>query len=528
MGTLGETVVVTIILPTVVLAQAAVILWLLGARSRRNRLAQPGGGAGETQTHSGTDATSMGTVERRRISLWRGKKVVDALALATLPDLADTSGARLHSGQVPALAQAQSPREEPARHALAGRLRVATTRAIHWAGATGRRSRSPYEDEPHLEAGKARGLGLGESCFPQLWELLPLGILVLDERGEILFANGRTENTFGYARGELIGAQVSRLVPDLLVDGRSAYQEGFLSKTATLPANSVHNVDARRKNQSTFPAEIRFLRAASNDERAILVFIEDKTDHYALLRNQQDLAHVTRVSTMGELAGSLAHELNQPLTAILSNVQAALRFMAAEPIDVAEVREILNDVVNDDYRASEVIRRIRAVVKKADPEFVLLDLASVIQDVVLLLHSDAILRQTCVSVDICEDRPTVRADKVQLQQVILNLLLNAFDAMGDVEASQRMVSITLTQQRGGIACIAVRDCGHGLPVGKLDSVFKPFYTCKPHGLGLGLSISRSIVELHGGRLWAENNLDRGATFYVTLPAGNVVQHKESR
>ncbi|HXZ10683.1 MAG TPA: ATP-binding protein, partial [Paraburkholderia sp.] len=468
--------------------------------------------------------------EGGRIALWRGKKVVDALALATLPDLADTTGAGLHAGHMAALRQAQSPREQPARQALAGRLRVATARAVHWAGVGTTRAGSGSQsgDEPHGKAGNARGLGLGESCFPELWELLPLGILVLDERGEILFANGRAEKTFGYARSELIGEQVSRLAPDLLVDGRSAYQDGFLSRGATLPANSVHNIDARRKNQSTFPAEIRFLRAASNDERAILVFIEDKTDHYALLRNQQDLAHVTRVSTMGELAGSLAHELNQPLTAILSNVQAALRFMAVEPIDVVEVREILTDVVNDDYRASEVIRRIRAVVKKADPEFVLLDLAGVIHDVVLLLHSDAILRQIRVTVDIREDRPAVRADKVQLQQVILNLLLNAFDAMSDVGAASRVVSITLSRQGDGMACIAVHDCGHGLAVGKLDCVFKPFYTSKPQGLGLGLSISRSIVELHGGRLWAENNIDRGATFYVTLPAGNAAQHEASR
>lgn len=399
---------------------------------------------------------------------------------------------------------------------------------LRWAPAARPRSRYAGKPERRVETEKSDERSLGADGFPELWELLPLGILVLNEQGEILLANERTEKAFGFTRGELIGEPVSRLIPDLSINGKSAYDEGRLSKSAAFPTSSVHNLDATRKDQSTFPGEIRILRAAFKDRNAILMFIEDKTDHHALLRIQQDLAHVTRVSTIGELAGSLAHELNQPLTAILSNVHAALRFMATEPIDVAEVREILNDVVEDDYRASEIIRRVRAVVKKADPEFGVIDLGGVIHDVVLLLHSDAVLRQTRVSVDICETPAAVHADKVQLQQVALNLLLNAFDAMGDVPPSARVVSVKLTQQDGGIARLAVHDNGRGLAAGKLESIFTPFYTSKPHGLGLGLSISRSIVERHGGRLWAENNFDRGATFYVTLPTANVAEHMESR
>ncbi|MFL9936246.1 ATP-binding protein [Paraburkholderia sp. RL18-103-BIB-C] len=520
----------SIILPPVVLAQAAFIVWLLGARTRRNRLVQSSGTAGQEEWLRRMKAALMPHVEERRFPLLPGKKVVDTFALSKPPEISDTRAVECGPDHVPTAEKTLPPREQLARQRLTGRFRAAMTRGIRWAGMRRRGSRTHHDGKPQqwVEAGTMHLRGLGESCFPELWELLPLGILVLDERGEILFANERTEKAFGYARGELIGEPVSRLVPEFWIDGRSAYQEGFLTMLAALPAKSVPNLNARRKDLSTFPAEIRFLRTAFKDERAILAFIEDRTDYYALLRNQQDLAHVTRVSTIGELAGSLAHELNQPLTAILSNVQAALRFMAAEPVDVAEVREILNDVVQDDYRASEIIRRVRAVVKKGDPEFVLLDLASVIHDVVLLLHSDAIFRQTQVIVDIAADHPTIYADKVQLQQVTLNLILNAFDAMSDVSPSGRVVSVTLTQQSGGMVRIAVRDCGHGLAVGELDSVFTPFYTSKPHGLGLGLSISRSIVELHGGQLWVENNLDRGATFYVTLPTGNVVEHKESR
>ncbi|SMG59475.1 two-component system, LuxR family, sensor kinase FixL [Paraburkholderia susongensis] len=413
---------------------------------------------------------------------------------------------------------------------------MATVQAFHWATVTRQRSHTHHEHHEHHDGTPQRPVLTGgisgqqflEDCFPELWEWLPVGILVLDDRGEILLANRHSEKIFGYGRGELIRAPVSRLIPELWINGKSAYQDGFPSTSDGLPASSIHSLNGIRKDRSAFPGECRFLRASFEGSGAILVFIEDRTDHYALLRNQQDLAHVTRVSTMGELAGSLAHELNQPLTAILSNVQAALRFMSADPIDVAEVREILDDVVQDDYRASEIIRRIRSVVRKGDAEFALLDLASMIRDVVLLLHSDAILRQTRVTTDIRDDLPAVYADKVQLQQVTLNLLLNAFDAMSAISPGERVVSIALSRERDDMARIAVRDCGHGLTVGKLDNIFKPFYTSKPHGLGLGLSISRSIVELHGGRLWAENNTDRGATFYVTLPTGNAQRHEESR
>jgi two-component system sensor kinase FixL len=253
----------------------------------------------------------------------------------------------------------------------------------------------------------------------------------------------------------------------------------------------------------------------------------DKTDPYELCRQREDLAHLTRVSTMGQLASSLTHELNQPLTAILSNVQAAQRFMTADPIDLAEVREILNDIVQDDRRASEVIRRIRAMVKKGSLDVVPLDLAGVVRDVVALVRSDAIVRGTRLTLNIDAALPLVRGDKVQLQQVVLNLLLNAFDAMADVSPVDRAVSVTLKRADNGMVLAAVRDCGHGLTADKLDKIFKPFFTSKPQGLGLGLSISRSIIDTHCGRLWAESNDDGGATFNVALPADDATEADKS-
>ncbi len=237
-----------------------------------------------------------------------------------------------------------------------------------------------------------------------------------------------------------------------------------------------------------------------------------------LQRNREQLAHVTRVSTMGELATSLAHELNQPLTAILSNAQAAQRFLNAKPTDLNEVREILEDIVTDNSRAGEVIRRMRTLVKKEELEFAPIDIASVIGEVVQLVHSDGVLRNIRVDIECQDNLPAVRGDRVQLQQVVLNLLINAFDAMKEATAKERDVKVRAQTNGAGTVEISVRDHGTGLASDELAKVFQPFYTTKREGLGMGLPISRSIVEAHGGRLWAENNPDRGATFYLTLPA----------
>jgi PAS domain S-box-containing protein len=254
---------------------------------------------------------------------------------------------------------------------------------------------------------------------------------------------------------------------------------------------------------------------------------ERKRTESELRRQREELAHVTRVSTMGELSASLAHELNQPLTAILSNAQAAQRFLATGPADVDELHEILDDIVQDDSRASEVIQRMRALVKKEQPAFAPLDLAGVIRDVTALIHSDAILHGVRIVLEVDPGLPPVRGDKVQLQQVVVNLLLNAFAAMRDTPANERVVAVRLQLEGVLTVKVSVRDAGTGLAGDKLDQIFQPFYTTKRDGLGMGLSISRSIIEAHGGRLWAENNSDRGATFYFTVPAVRTVEGRAS-
>jgi two-component system sensor kinase FixL len=352
---------------------------------------------------------------------------------------------------------------------------------------------------------RARGaLASGDTQFRKAVELLPFATLVTDPRGRILLANAATAGLFGYTRSALIGACAGMLLP--ASPGRYA----------------------RRKDGTEFPAEITSRRISSGAASETLTVVVDRSDRYELLRNREALAHLARVSTLGELAGSLAHELNQPLTAILSNAQAAQRFMATQPIDLAEVREILDDLVKDNHRASDVLRRIRVLVKKGEIEAAALSLASVVGDVALLVHGDAIARGIRMSLNVSPQLPSVYGDKVQLQQVMLNLLLNAFEALASRAAHDRVVMIEARPDGAEMVRVAVRDRGVGLSSDKIDKLFIPYFTSKREGLGLGLSISRSIVEMHGGRIWAENNADQGAAFYFTLPTGAAAGYARSR
>jgi signal transduction histidine kinase len=234
-------------------------------------------------------------------------------------------------------------------------------------------------------------------------------------------------------------------------------------------------------------------------------------------RLREDLAHMARVSTLGELAASLAHELNQPLTAILSNAQTALLLMGRPSPDLGELREILTDVVRDDERAGQVIRRLNALFKKGDREKVRLDVNELIREVLRLLQNDVALRSASLRMDLDPGLPLVEGDRIQLQQVILNLAVNGLDAMHDQPPDHRHLTIRSRRQDGTVR-IEVADSGRGVEETDQERVFQPFYTTKPTGMGMGLTVSRSIVEAHGGNLALISERGEGATFRVTLPA----------
>ena len=241
-----------------------------------------------------------------------------------------------------------------------------------------------------------------------------------------------------------------------------------------------------------------------------------KQGEVELVRLQAELAHVGRLSTMAQLASSLAHELNQPLGAILRNAEAAQLLLEKSPPDLEEVRAILADICKDDQRAGEVIDHMRALVKRRGLERVELHVAELVDEVLVLVQPDATSRKVRIAVEVPRTLPPVRGDRVHLQQVLLNLILNGMDAMADVPAEARRLVVRARQADAGTIEVAVADAGGGVAAEKLARLFEPFFTTKPDGLGLGLPISATIIGAHGGRIWADSG-PTGATFYFTLP-----------
>jgi signal transduction histidine kinase len=236
-----------------------------------------------------------------------------------------------------------------------------------------------------------------------------------------------------------------------------------------------------------------------------------------LQRQREELAHMTRVSTVGELTTSVAHELNQPLGAILSNAEAAEMFLTADPPALDEVRDILADIRKDDQRAGEVIRRMRSLLRKQELTPKPIEINEAVEEVLKLLSIDASARKVAMKFERTADLPRVWCDPVHFQQVVLNLVLNGMEAMAGLPEERRQVVVRTGTGDNGTVKIAVADYGPGIPTDKLPRLFEPFFTTKKEGMGMGLSIARTIVEAHHGQIWAENNSGSGATFYFTVP-----------
>ncbi|MDQ7823677.1 MAG: ATP-binding protein [Candidatus Eremiobacteraeota bacterium] len=232
---------------------------------------------------------------------------------------------------------------------------------------------------------------------------------------------------------------------------------------------------------------------------------------------REELFHVTRVTTLGLLTASIAHEVNQPLAAILINAEAALRLLARETPDLPEVRDALRDIVDDDRRAVEVILRLRGMLKKEEPKREPLDLNSTIHQVVTIVSGEAAMQGFSIRLELEDRLPELMGDSIQIQQIILNLLHNATEAMTGIQVGPKEIVIRTGVSNPGFAAISVSDSGAGIAEADLERIFGSFYTTKPHGMGMGLAVSRSIAEAHGGRLWASRNPGRGATFHLSLP-----------
>ena len=243
--------------------------------------------------------------------------------------------------------------------------------------------------------------------------------------------------------------------------------------------------------------------------------VVDRTSE--LRRTVAELAHVTRVTTLGELGASIAHEINQPLAAIVANAEASLNWIARAEPELHLVRDALTDIVDDSHRAADVIRRIRQLATKRDPQRSLLDINDVIQEVLTLMRGELLRQRVSVRLALSPDLPPTIGDRVQLQQVIINLVMNGVEAMETVSERPRELLIRSSAHDGGEVRVAVQDAGVGLDPAHAEQVYNAFFTTKASGMGMGLSISRSIIESHGGRLWATANASHGATFQFALP-----------
>lgn len=381
------------------------------------------------------------------------------------------------------------------------------------------RLRASGEWLEHTIADRTRELRSSEERFAKAFRASPNAISITRQPDERLIeVNERWETLFGYTQAEVIGKTVQELGICCGKEDKARYRDALAANGFVRELE----VDMRDRAGAVLHAVISSESVDVGGEPCVITMVRDITERrqaeHELAEQRRQLAHLGRVAVLGELSGALAHELNQPLTAILANARAAQRMLLRDRPDVAEVRTILGDIAADDLRAGAVIRRMRALIRKGDAEPQPVLINELVNEVLDLAHSDLLLRGVSLVTRLATSLPAITADRIQLQQVVLNLVVNACDAMAENLSSDRSLTIVTAEESGGVR-VSVSDRGTGISGDCVDSVFEPFFTSKEHGLGLGLSICRSIVNAHGGRMWAVNNPDRGATFHLVLPIG---------
>jgi PAS domain S-box-containing protein len=367
-------------------------------------------------------------------------------------------------------------------------------------------------------------LRASEERWSKLAENSSAGIALIAPDGRFIATNLALQKMLGYTAGELQG----RTALDIILEEDRAATEARIAE-AYEGQRRAYRLEKRylRKDGSVMWADVSsvFVPASGNNTAFFSAVFVDRTERKqaeeALQKAQAELAHVSRVATMGELTASIAHEINQPLGAIANNAQAGLRFLATGSENLQDVKEALSDILKGADRVNGIIVRMRAMAKKAPPEMAQLNFKDIVADVLLCFQHELTRRHVEIELQLSKELPPVLADRVQLQQVLLNLVMNGVEAMNEVPEASRKIWVRAqpSEHNGSPAVlISVQDSGRGLKQADADRLFEAFYTTKSHGLGIGLAISRSIVEAHGGRLWLASTAGPGATFQFVLPA----------
>ena len=360
-----------------------------------------------------------------------------------------------------------------------------------------------------------------QELFELATEASPSGTVLVDHEGRILLVNAHAEKLFDYARGELIGRGIEILLPERFARSHAGDRANFFNSPQARAMGAGRELFARRKDGSEFPVEIGLNPIQTPHGLVVLANVIDISTRLAAeevtRRSREQVELLGRVSLLGEMTASLAHELNQPLAAIVNNATAALQYLEQGRLDSQRLQEILTDVVGDGHRAYDIMRNVRGAIKKGSAIRGPLNLNNVVNAVTRMVQPDAAAQFCKVETFLVPDLPVIEGDPTQIQQVIINLLRNAFEAMHCTPPGRRIVHIATGHNGDGTISVAVRDHGAGISETTRERLFEQFFTTKEEGLGMGLAIVRSIVESHGGSIKAENADGGGARFRLRLP-----------
>src|ERR1043166_3475925 len=347
------------------------------------------------------------------------------------------------------------------------------------------------------------------------------GVALVNKRGEIILVNSQVEKLFGYQRDELVGESVEILVPKRFAGQHPAYRAKFLATPTARAMGAGRELFARRKDGSEFPVEIGLNPIQTPDGFVVLANVVDISARLAAeevaRRSREQVELLSRVSLLGEMTASLTHELNQPLAAIVNNATAAMQYLEQGRLNPEQLQDILSDVVADGRRARDVMHNVRSAIKKGAAIRGRINLNDVVKAIAHMVQPDAAAHRCIIKTFFAGDLPAIEGDPIQIQQAIINLVRNAFDAMCDAPPSRRVVEIATHYNGDGAIGVAVRDYGSGISEPIRERLFEQFFTTKDDGLGMGLAIVRSIVEAHGGTISVENAEGGGARFHFRLP-----------